>query len=134
MIEWTTNELIKNGYEIENGRITDVDLSMADHGVITLTLCVSGNGCGFVYGGYALGHGYLGAEHFDSTEHALVYIMKIMDTVGVENFNGLKGKYIRFATKGWGDCITIIGNIISDKWFDTKSFFEDSPDDLEKGE
>lgn len=125
MKEWTTSKLVENGYEIENGKITYVDLSMADHGVITLTLSVEGYGCGFVYGGYALGRGYLGADYFDSNSHALVYIMKIMDTVGVEKFNDLKGKYIRFATNGWGSSVSIIGNVISDKWFDAKSFFEE---------
>ncbi len=51
MKEWATRELVENGYEIENGKITDVDLSMEDHGVITLTLSVEGYGCGFIYGG-----------------------------------------------------------------------------------
>ena len=125
MKEWTTRELVENGYEIENGKITSVDLSMADHGCIVLEMTIEGNGCGFIYGGYALGHGYLGADHFGSNDHALVYIMKIMDTVGVARFNELKGKYVRFATNGWGDSVKIIGNIISDKWFDAKSFFEE---------
>lgn len=133
MKEWTTGDLIDKGYEIENGKITSVDLSMADHGCIVLEMTVEGNGCGFVFGGYVLGHGYLGAEQFDSTDHALVYIMRIMDTVGVDRLNGLKGKYIRFATKGWGYAPKIIGNIISDKWFDTESFFEDKVAEL-KGE
>ncbi len=52
--------------------------------------------------------------------------MKIMDTVGVARFNELKGKYIRFATNGWGSKVDIIGNVISDKWFDAKSFFEET--------
>ena len=125
MKEWTTGDLINNGYEIENGKITSINLSMADYGCIVLEMTVEGNGIGFVFGGNALGHGYLGADHFDSTDHALVYIMRIMDTVGVERFNDLKGKYIRFATKGWGYSPKIIGNIISDKWFDTASFFKD---------
>lgn len=41
----------------------------------------------------------------------------------------MKGKYIRVATKGWGDTIKIIGNVIKDQWFDTESFWND-----EKGE
>ena len=51
--------------------------------------------------------------------------MRIMDTVGVEKFQDLKGKYIRVAAKGWGNSVKIIGNIINDKWFDTETFFAD---------
>ena len=52
--------------------------------------------------------------------------MRIMDTVGVEKFQDLKGKYVRVATKGWGDSVKIIGNIIKDKWFDVETFFADN--------
>lgn len=51
--------------------------------------------------------------------------MRIMDTIGVANFQSLKGKYCRVAVKGWGDTVKIIGNIIDDKWFDPESFFKD---------
>ena len=56
--------------------------------------------------------------------------MRIMDVVGVSCFTDMKGKYIRVATKGWGDPIRIIGNILDDKWFDIESFFKDE----QKGE
>ena len=51
--------------------------------------------------------------------------MRIMDTVGVERFQDLKGKYVRVATKGLGSSVKIIGNIIKDKWFDAETFFAD---------
>ena len=43
MTEWTISKLVENGYEIENGKITSVDLSMADHGCIVLEMTVEGN-------------------------------------------------------------------------------------------
>ena len=55
----------------------------------------------------------------------LEYIMRIMDTVGVSRFSELEGKYVRVATKGWGDIIKIIGNVIKDQWFDPEAFFKD---------
>lgn len=115
------------GYKIENVRITKVDLSMADHGCITLALCLEGRGVGVTYGGYNIGHGYLGAkeEDFSSNEKAMVYIMRIMDTIGVERFNDLKGRYARIASKGWGSTVNIIGNIIKDKWFNQEEFFKE---------
>ena len=51
--------------------------------------------------------------------------MRIMDTVGVSKFSELEGKYVRVATKGWGDIIKIIGNVIKDQWFDPEAFFKD---------
>ncbi|MCG4596863.1 hypothetical protein [Sellimonas intestinalis] len=50
--------------------------------------------------------------------------MRIMDVVGESELLKLKGKYIRIAHKDLGSTIEIIGNIIKDKWFDYKTFFE----------
>ena len=49
----------------------------------------------------------------------------VKDVVGVDNFTDMKDGYVRVATKGWGDSIKIIGNILQDKWFDIDSFFTD---------
>ena len=117
------SELESAGYKIENALITSVDLSMADHGCLTLSMGLNGAGWACVYGGYCLGRGYLDAKEFNSPASCGEYIMRIMDTVGVENFNNMKGKHIRIATKGWGDTVKIIGNIIKDKWFDAEEFF-----------
>ena len=98
---------------------------MEDHGCLTLSMVLDGGGWGCTYGGYCLGHGYLGASSFDGSPKGLEYIMRIMDTVGVSKFSELEGKYVRVATKGWGDIIKIIGNVIKDQWFDPEAFFKD---------
>ncbi len=118
-------KLTEAGYTIENALIEKVDLSMADHGCLTLAMTLQGGGWGVVYGGYCLGKGYLGAEDdfFDGSAAGMEYLMRIMDTVGVERFQDLKGKYVRVATKGWGGQVKIIGNILKDKWFDAETFF-----------
>ena len=120
--------LRKAGYDIRNAEIKDVDLSMADHGVLTLQMTLEGDRWGVVYGGYVLGHGYLGAEEFDGSAKGLESIMRIMDVVGVERFNDMQGKCIRVATKGWGSSVKIIGNLIKDKWFDIDEFFKEGKD------
>ena len=127
MKKYTQEQLIASGYSIENALITNVDLSMADHGCLTLAMTLEGGGWGVVYGGYCLGKGYLGADDdfFDGSAAGMEYLIRIMDTVGVEKFQDLKGKYVRVATKGWGDSVKIIGNIIHDKWFDAETFFTD---------
>ena len=127
MKKYDYEQLIKLGYSIENALIENVDLSMADHGCFTLSMTLHGSGWGVVYGGYRLGKGYLGADDdfFDGSAAGMEYLMRIMDTVGVEKFQDLKGKYIRVATKGWGDTVKIIGNILKDQWFDAETFFTD---------
>lgn len=120
-------KLTEAGYTIENALIEKVDLSMADHGCLTLAMTLQGGGWGVVYGGYCLGKGYLGADDdfFSGSAAGMEYLMRIMDTVGVERFQDLKGKYVRVAIKGWGDQVKIIGNILKDKWFDAETFFTD---------
>ena len=125
MKKYTYDELISLGYKIENAKITSVNLSMEDHGCLTFNMGLDGKGWGCIYGGYCIGKGYLGADEFSSYPHTAEYIMMIMNTVGTSKFNNMVGKYVRVATKGWGDTVKIIGNVIDDVWFDTKSFFED---------
>lgn len=127
MKNYTYEQLIASGYRIENALITNVDLSMADYGCLTLAMTLEGGGWGVVYGGYCLGKGYLGADDnfFSGSASGMEYLIRIMDTVGVERFQDLKGKYVRVALKGWGSSVKIIGNIIKDQWFDAETFFED---------
>ena len=126
MKKYTQEQLTESGYSIKNALITNVDLSMADHGCLTLAMMLEGGGWGVVYGGYCLGKGYLGADDdfFDGSAAGMEYLIRIMDIVGVEKFQDLKGKYVRVATKR-GDPVKIIGNIINDKWFDAETFFTD---------
>lgn len=124
MKKWTTEQLVSKGYTIKNAQITGVSLNMKNHGCLTLDLTLKGDGWGCVYGGRVLGNGYVGAKEFTGSEQGMVAIMRIMDTVGVDDLFALKGEYVRVPTKGIGAKVDIIGNIINDKWFDYGSFFE----------
>lgn len=122
----TEEELKRRGYKIENAKITKVSLSFADHAVLTLNLTLEGRGWGCCYGGYVLGHGCLGGDYFSSTEKAMVSVMKIMDTVGVETLESVNGKLVRAAFKGTGSSpVEWIGNIIEDKWYSNADFFSE---------
>ena len=127
MVKYSLAKLIDNGYTVENAKITKVDLSMADYGCLALSMTLEGAGWGVVYGGYCLGNGYLGAKESDFRGSAAgtEYLMRIMDVVGVEKFQDLKGQYVRVASQGWGSTIKIIGNLIQDQWFDAETFFTD---------
>ena len=72
---------------------------------------------------YCIGHGYLGADHFDGSAKGMESIARVMDTVGVSRWEDLPGKYVRVADVGWGTTITKFGNILEDKWFDCREFF-----------
>lgn len=111
--------------EILNAKITNVSLSMADHGCLTFWITLSGGGWGVSVGGYAIGRGYLGANNFEGSAAGLEAMMRIMDVVGVEKWEDLKGKYIRIKSEGWWSTIHTIGNVLEDEWFDLKKFFED---------
>ena len=111
--------------EIKNAKITKADLSMEDHGVLTLWLTIEGNGWGVNLGGYVLGKGFLGAESFEGSAKGIEEIMRVMDTVGVERFSDLTGKYIRVEIGNWGDRIKKSGNIIENKWIDYNEFYKD---------
>lgn len=111
--------------EIENAKITNVSISMSDHGCLTFWLTLEGYGWGVSYGGYCIGKGYLGADEFSAENGGgLVAMMKIMDTIGVERWEDLVGKCCRVKTEGWGSTIKVIGNIMKDQWFDIGEFFE----------
>jgi len=107
----------------ENAKITGTKLTMEDHGVLTFWISVEMNGSGCSIGGYCIGKGYVGAKEFSSTGVGLEAMMRIMDTVGVDTWEKLPGKYIRVRHAGWGGSIHEIGNIIKDKWFRLDEFF-----------
>lgn len=112
--------------KIENVQITGVSLSMADHGCLTFNIFVDGSGWSCAIGGYCIGRGYLGASEFVAENgYGLEAMMHIMNVVGVDKWENLKGKYCRVQSDGWGSPIKIIGNLIEDKWFDIGKFFEE---------
>lgn len=110
---------------IKNARIQSTMLGREDHGIMTFVIYIdSGNfSCGV--GGFCL-------DEFDITSKTRVFrsksmkaISEILDVVGVNTWEELPGKYIRFEDEddGWGSTVTKIGNIINDRWFDMREFF-----------
>jgi hypothetical protein len=110
--------------EILNAKITSTSITMADHGCLTFWVTIEGGGWGVSIGGYKIGNGYIGADEFDGYGPGLEAMMRIMDIVGVEKWEDLKDKYIRVESNGWGERITKIGHITSNKWFDIDEFFK----------
>ena len=109
---------------IKNAKIESTMLGREDHGIMTFSIfikfdkCVS---CGV--GGYAI-------DGYDRETDTRVFsaagleaISKILEVVGVDKWEDLPGKYIRFKDNGWGSTIDEIGNIMDDKWFNLREFF-----------
>lgn len=110
--------------QIKNARITGTMLGREDHGIMTFTISVdiSEGGCCAI-GGYAL-------DGYDRETKARVFsaksmeaVSKILEVVGVDTWEDLKGRYIRVKDPGWGKVINEIGNLMEDKWFNLREFF-----------
>lgn len=118
--------------DISNAKIENASITMADHGCLTWFLILAGSGWGVCIGGYVIGHGYLNAKEFEGSKKGTESLMRVMDTVGVEKWEDLPGKYVRVYSEGWGSQITKFGNIIEDKWFDCREFFSNKELEDEK--
>lgn len=132
MKKYTAETLIAEKYKLENALIKNVSLSSSAYCCLTFDLTLEGSGWGCVYGGYCLGKVYPDSYEKDTYECSaagMEVIMRIMDVVGVSRLEDMKGKYVRVATKKWGDSVKIIGNIIKDRWFDYQSFYADKKEE-----
>lgn len=108
---------------IKNAKITSTMLGREDHGIMTFMIYIDAGDFSCGVGGFCL-------DEFNTTTQARVFraesmeaISKILDVVGVDKWEDLPGKHIRFEDAGWGSTVTKIGNIITDKWFDMRGFF-----------
>ncbi len=131
MKKWTKEQLEAEGYEIWNAKIKNVNLVFDEYGHIHSKLFLDGHGLCVDYGAsYILGiktetkTEYGKDSKFSCASAGMEAIMRILDTIGEDNYCNLKGKYVRVATIGRGGVVNIIGNILDDKWFDYKSFFD----------
>lgn len=105
---------------IENAKITGTTLGTEDHGIFTAYVHCSGPGWGCGFGGYALDQWNEAKQERIGTAYGLEFIKRILSTVGVENWEQLKGQHIRVETEGLGGGIRRIGHLLEDKWFDPK--------------
>lgn len=115
---------------ISNARIRSTMLGRENHGIMTFIIYIDACNFSCGIGGFCL-------DEYNNDIKARIFraesmeaISEILDVVGVDKWEDLPGKYIRFEDNGWSSTITKIGNIINDKWFDMRDFFEKS----ERGE
>lgn len=100
--------------QINNAKITSTSLGIESHGIMTSYLTLEWEGGGVNFGGYVLGG-----------QGGIDYIEELLNVVGVDNWEKLKGQYVRVETGGWGTKASRIGNLLKDKWLSNEEFFEE---------
>lgn len=109
---------------LKNARIQSTMLGREDHGILMFMLHIEFDSCiSCGVGGYALDEYDYKTKTRVFSAKSIEVIAKILEVVGVDSWEELPGKYIRFEDNGWGSRITKIGNIMDDKWLDFKEFF-----------
>ena len=101
--------------KIRNAIIESTMLGYEDHGIMTCMLYTMSAGVGQGFGGYAFDQWSEEDKKRYGRGYGIEFIARILKTVGVNEWEHLKGKHIRVDadhTKIYG-----IGNIIEDKWF-----------------
>ena len=111
--------------EIKNAKIVKTMLGREDHGIMTWMIFIEFYPCTCGVGGYALDQYDRATETRICHPYGSDSIQKVLDVVGVDTWEQLPGKYIRFKDEGWGSIVTEIGHIIEDKWFNMKEYFKE---------
>lgn len=119
--------------QYENAQIDYAKLGLEDHGIFTVSIGLKlGVSSHIGFGGYALDEYKPGVEtagrRMDKTGMGTEFIKKVLDTVGVEDWSELKGKYVHIEREdGWNGKVTGIRNILDeDKWFRPEQWFEEN--------
>jgi hypothetical protein len=109
---------------IENAKITNTFLGREDHNIMTFYITVEFSGGGCSYGGYSLDEYDKSTRKRVCSQIAMQSIVEVIDTIGVNSWEELKGQYIRIEHEGLGGGVVRIGNLMKNKWFSLKEFFE----------
>lgn len=109
--------------EIVNAKITGTMLGFEDHGIMTFFVYLEWDGAGVGFGGYGLDEYNPELKKRVGVGMSLDLLKEIMEVVGVEKWEDLKGKYCRVESGGWGESAIAIGNLLKDKWINPKEFF-----------
>lgn len=106
--------------ETKNAIITKVDLDVERTLSMWVHLDYGGSGQGF--GGYSLYSQKAWDEDSKNNKNfAGFFITRVLETVGVESFQKLKGQPVRVRSSLSG--VDEIGHFLKDKWFNPKAEF-----------
>lgn len=109
--------------EIKNAKIRSTMLGRDSHGIMTFMICIDSGYFLCNIGGYGLDDFNPATQTRIFRAESMEAISKVLEVVGVDKWEDLPGKYIRFEDNGCGSTVTKIGNILEDNWFDLREFF-----------
>ena len=110
---------------IVNARIYGTFLGITDQGHMTFFVFLEWSFSSQGLGGYVIDKYLKDSKEREGWKLAIPAIRKILETVGVEKWEDLKGKLVRIKVAELGSSRPpVIGNILEDKWFDLKEFVE----------
>jgi len=103
--------------KIVNVKITSTFLGIEDRGLLSSFLYLEWEGGVQGFGGYHLIGPY-----------CALWVKRVLETVGVKDWDKLPGKYIRIEEGKYGSSIDSIGHIIEDKWFNVREEMKEMED------
>ena len=113
--------------ETLNARIKDTKLGFIGNDILTfdLVLDIQGGGA-VVVGGWAMAEYDKNKQKIVGTAYGTSVIMRILQVVGVDTWEQLKGKYIRIKDCHLDDRVTAIGNLMEEEWINFDTFGKES--------
>ena len=113
---------------VKNAIITNAEIIVDDHGVLTAWLTLEYQDGGQGFGGYVLYLPSSFSHHNDQNNIAGLFIWRCMEIAGVTSWSKMVGKAIRVRGEKF-NYIDAIGHIIKDDWF-----YPDKEFETQKGE
>lgn len=101
--------------EIKNAKITGTMLGYENHGIMTCVLWLDCGGVGQKFGGYALDSVDNETKIRSGTKYGMDFIVAILETLGMEKWEDLKGTNIRVECSHTK--VFRIGHYLKDQWF-----------------
>jgi hypothetical protein len=108
--------------EIRNAKIISVFLGYEDHGILTAMLNLDYGSSAQGFGGYQLDSYSKENSSRIPTKACGFFIQRVLEVVGVTNWEALEGKHIRVKST-WGK-VHAIGNVLKDEWFNPEEEFK----------
>lgn len=102
----------------ENAKITNVTLGRHPHyRIMEMSVSIEYSGGGQSIGGYCLDSYNKETDRREGTAYGLDFIIRMLETVGVDSIDDMLGKSVRIRHEGWGGKALEIGNYLNDEWF-----------------
>lgn len=108
--------------KIENAQIARTFLGVEDHGMMSFSLYMQGEGWGQSFGNISLDGFNRQLNKREGWANGFVLVRSILEAVGVQSWEDLKGKYCRI--KREEGMIVAVGHVMNNKWADTRDFIE----------